>query len=245
MAAQPPPNQKKPQQGGSLLTRKFGPLPAWGWVVLAVGAYYLYKKFSGSSSSSTVGTTAATITPAPQGTLSYTSPSGASLSGPAGAVTGLLGSDPSLVSGGAPASTAPGSSLVSGVSPSGLSVSGNPVGGSSTGVVSPGQGGSSPGNIGGVFGLLGSPVGSSPSAATAYELGSITGPGGAQYNVYDFPTGTAQSAQAAALYGSGAGAGAGFVQQGAYTPSSGFYAGQSLTVIPNSPGQAAPSTFGY
>ena len=131
---------------------------------------------------------------------------------------------------------------LAGTSPSGLGVTGSPGGGTGPGVST---GANSASSIGGVFGQLFGSVGTSPAAASAYELGSIAGPGGGQYDVFDFPTGTSPAAQASALYGSGAPAGAGYVSQGAYTPSSGFYKGQQLTIIPNSPGQAAPSSFGY
>lgn len=35
---------------GDLITRKIGPLPAWGWLLVGVGGYFIYKKFGGSLS---------------------------------------------------------------------------------------------------------------------------------------------------------------------------------------------------
>ena len=37
---------------GNVLTRKAGPLPVWGWVVVVVGGYLIYRRLSGKSSSS-------------------------------------------------------------------------------------------------------------------------------------------------------------------------------------------------
>jgi hypothetical protein len=42
----------------NFLTRKIGPLPAWGWLLVGVGGYFIYKKYGssllgGSSSSDT------------------------------------------------------------------------------------------------------------------------------------------------------------------------------------------------
>lgn len=48
---------------GERLTAKAGPLPVWGWAVLAVGGYFLYQHFKGSSAStSTSGTPASAST---------------------------------------------------------------------------------------------------------------------------------------------------------------------------------------
>lgn len=50
----PPPKAPPPKSGGggSFLTQKAGPLPVWGWLVVAVVGIYLYRRISGSSSSS-------------------------------------------------------------------------------------------------------------------------------------------------------------------------------------------------
>jgi hypothetical protein len=76
----PPPQKDKAAGGGSLLTKKFGPLPAWGWIAVAVVGYLLYKKLTGSTATSTTGT-ASTGTAEP--TASVTLPGGYSYSGPA------------------------------------------------------------------------------------------------------------------------------------------------------------------
>lgn len=248
----PPRRQPPPAEGGNPLTRHYGPLPGWGWLAVAVVGYLLYKKFSGSSTSGSTllgGGTSGAATGPSAGTLTISTPGGGSISGSTpgvlsalGQLGGGIGGNPSGAQVGA---NVPGT-LPSGTAPSGVSVVGSPTpGGQTIGVqTAPGQGGPSPGNIGGAFGALAAPVGSTPAAAQQYELGSITGPGGAQYNVYDFGN-VSQQQQAAALYGANAGAGQGFVQQGQYTPTSGFYQGQTLTVIPNAPNQPAPAGFGY
>lgn len=65
-------------QGGNLLTRKIGPLPGWGWLAVALVAYYLYKKTTGGGGSTTT-STAGTTPPVATITL----PGGYSYSGPA------------------------------------------------------------------------------------------------------------------------------------------------------------------
>src|ERR1700757_3345513 len=34
------------------ISKKIGPLPAWGWAVVVIGGFLLYKKFAGGSSTS-------------------------------------------------------------------------------------------------------------------------------------------------------------------------------------------------
>jgi hypothetical protein len=80
MAPTPPPKQ---QAGGtsSMLTRQVGPLPAWGWLVVAVVGFVLWRKLKGGSTGTT-GTTGATgVTGAP--TAAETFPGGYSYNGPA------------------------------------------------------------------------------------------------------------------------------------------------------------------
>lgn len=43
----------KPAAGGTWFTRKIGPLPAWGWGVAAVGAYYWYTHYGPGASKQT------------------------------------------------------------------------------------------------------------------------------------------------------------------------------------------------
>jgi|SRR5215469_497265 len=60
-------SQKKKSGIAGALTRKFGPLPAWAWAVIAfVGIYYYRKKLSSSSSSTTGIPTDTTAAPTPQ-----------------------------------------------------------------------------------------------------------------------------------------------------------------------------------
>lgn len=40
----------KPKGGGTWFTRKIGPLPAWGWGAVAVGAYYWYAHYGPGAS---------------------------------------------------------------------------------------------------------------------------------------------------------------------------------------------------
>jgi hypothetical protein len=86
---------------GNVLTRKIGPLPGWAWAAVAVGGYYLYKKYKGSSTaaSTTAATTASTgDNGAALPTSDTTAPSGYAYQGPgvgsggSGAVpTGAMG----------------------------------------------------------------------------------------------------------------------------------------------------------
>jgi hypothetical protein len=90
-----PPNEKK----GSGLTKKYGPLPVWGWLVVGIVAFYLYKK--GSSTSTTGTTSTAGTTPT---TASVTLPGGYSYTG---TTSGAAGYTQSVLSA-AQAATAPG-----------------------------------------------------------------------------------------------------------------------------------------
>jgi hypothetical protein len=69
------------KSGGSGLTKKFGPLPAWGWIVVAIVAYYLYQKMSGGGGLVGSSSTASTGVAPPTATESF--PGGYSYSGPA------------------------------------------------------------------------------------------------------------------------------------------------------------------
>jgi hypothetical protein len=51
-----------PKAGGSILTRKFGPLPAWAWAGIGVGAFYLWRKRQAAAAAAAGQT--ATTTPA-------------------------------------------------------------------------------------------------------------------------------------------------------------------------------------
>jgi hypothetical protein len=74
MATNQPPPKKGSADGGNFLTKKAGPLPVWGYIVVAVAAYLIYKKLSGSGTSS-AGTAATTGTAAPA-TETITTPGG-------------------------------------------------------------------------------------------------------------------------------------------------------------------------
>ena len=67
-----------PKGGGNVLTTRYGPLPLWGWLGIAVVGYLLYRRYSSGAASST---TAATGTAAPA-TETVTTPYG-SYTGPA------------------------------------------------------------------------------------------------------------------------------------------------------------------
>lgn len=72
-----------PSSGGKLsLTKKIGPLPMWGWIAVAVVGVILYRKLSGSSSS-TAAQTGATSTNATVPTETVTTAAG-TYSGPVG-----------------------------------------------------------------------------------------------------------------------------------------------------------------
>lgn len=66
--------------GGNLLTQKFGPLPAWGWLAVAVVGFILWRRLSGNQSNATAsGTPNAVLGPIPTETIttgygSYTGP---------------------------------------------------------------------------------------------------------------------------------------------------------------------------
>lgn len=38
------------EQGGNFLTKKLGPLPVWGWAAAGIGAYLLYRHYTGGGS---------------------------------------------------------------------------------------------------------------------------------------------------------------------------------------------------
>lgn len=48
----PRPTGKPTAGAGSALGKMYGPLPLWGWLLVAGGAFYLYRKMTGSKSSS-------------------------------------------------------------------------------------------------------------------------------------------------------------------------------------------------
>jgi hypothetical protein len=72
-----------PKGGGTVLTRKFGPLPGWAWAGLGVAGFFIYKQrkaskaaAAGTSSTATDSTAAtAPIASAPSG-YGYQGPSG-------------------------------------------------------------------------------------------------------------------------------------------------------------------------
>lgn len=68
----------EPSGGGSFLTRRIGPLPAWGWIVALAVGYYLYKRFAGGSSPAS-----SSVPAGAEPTASVTLPGGYSYSGPA------------------------------------------------------------------------------------------------------------------------------------------------------------------
>lgn len=82
--------------GGNILTRKFGPLPAWAWAGLAVGGYLIYKQrkaaSAASASSTPITSTAATapIAQAPSG-YGYQGPGGGGFFNPGPIPTGAMG----------------------------------------------------------------------------------------------------------------------------------------------------------
>ena len=64
MAPQPKPKPPAPKgkAGGSIFTRKVGPLPLIVWVIAAVGAYLAYRHFAGGGATSGAGIGAASPT---------------------------------------------------------------------------------------------------------------------------------------------------------------------------------------
>jgi hypothetical protein len=86
---------KPPAKGGSILTRKLGPLPGWAWIGIGVGAFYLWKKHEASSAASTTAATTASSgdNGAALPTSDTTAPSGYAYQGP-GVGTGGSGPVP-------------------------------------------------------------------------------------------------------------------------------------------------------
>ena len=65
------------------LTRKLGPLPAWGWALLVIGAIYFYRKYTASKTATTA---TPTTTPLPSDAGTILQP-GESVVGPDGSLT--------------------------------------------------------------------------------------------------------------------------------------------------------------
>ena len=82
---------KPPAKGGSILTRKLGPLPGWAWAALGVGAFYLWKKHEAASTAASTATDATAQPSLP--TSDTTAPSGYGYQGP-GVGTGGSGPIP-------------------------------------------------------------------------------------------------------------------------------------------------------
>lgn len=91
----------------NFLTRKLGPLPAWGWAAAGAGVYLVYRLRKSQSAASTSSSTTGTAGSGNYGsdyqepTASYTNPSGFSYSGPASGLTnptiaGLLSPSPAF-----------------------------------------------------------------------------------------------------------------------------------------------------
>ena len=54
----------EPEEGGNFLTKKVGPLPTWGWLLVAVAAWYVYKKgYLSSLTSGLTGSSTQTTNP--------------------------------------------------------------------------------------------------------------------------------------------------------------------------------------
>lgn len=53
----PPEPQQAAESGGNMFTRKYGPIPGWGWILLAIAGVYLYSKYQQSKQSATTTTT--------------------------------------------------------------------------------------------------------------------------------------------------------------------------------------------
>jgi hypothetical protein len=102
---QPPPKKGAPAKGGAnFLTNKVGPLPVWGYIAVAVAAFLIWKKLSGSSSSSgTASTAGAGATSSTPSTETVTTPYG-SYTGPSqgGIPSSILGPAPTPGSTGSP-----------------------------------------------------------------------------------------------------------------------------------------------
>ena len=89
MAPAPTPSKA----GGSVLTRKFGPLPGWAWAGLGVAGFFIYKQRKAAAAAA-AGTSSTTATPsASLPTSAVTAPSGYGYQGPG--VGGGGGSGPS------------------------------------------------------------------------------------------------------------------------------------------------------
>jgi ribonuclease E len=76
-----------PADQGSFFMRKVGPLPVWAWAAIALGAFYLYRKYA-AGTSSTAGTTGTAAYTPP--TESVTLPGGISATGTGGDINDLL-----------------------------------------------------------------------------------------------------------------------------------------------------------
>jgi hypothetical protein len=64
----PEPTVRPPAAGGNFLTRKYGPLPGWGWGALGAlgaGGYYLWRKHQASTAPATTATDTSTTDTAP------------------------------------------------------------------------------------------------------------------------------------------------------------------------------------
>lgn len=56
-------NAPEPDQGGgNFLTQKYGPLPAWGWLLITVILVYIYMRYQSNKTASTTGGTTSTST---------------------------------------------------------------------------------------------------------------------------------------------------------------------------------------
>ena len=64
------------------LSRRFGPLPAWGWAALGAGGFIFYRWRKNKAASSSPTSMNVNATPAPDPTVSLTTPGGFSYSGP-------------------------------------------------------------------------------------------------------------------------------------------------------------------
>jgi len=103
-----------PQDGGTGLKKKIGPLPLWGWLVVGLVAYYLYKKSqsaaSSTSTTSTAGTTPQTATVTLPGGYSYSgTPSGAAAFTQSVGGQAAQGQQPPVAPGQGSTGTSPGS----------------------------------------------------------------------------------------------------------------------------------------
>src|ERR1700758_5566049 len=99
-----------PQKGENILTRKVGPLPAWGWAAVAFVGTYLYLRYragktaaapvsSAGGAASAGGTVAPPLSygtagggaPTPSPTASFSTPSGFTYTGPSDQLSSVLG----------------------------------------------------------------------------------------------------------------------------------------------------------